>query len=58
MANGKEPSVKDLGKFILDDFKMYDDVFSNMLACMMGVQGEPLHYVIHDDTLPDDLATE
>ena len=43
------PQVKDLGKFDLDQFELYEDLFCNLLAQSYGVIGEPLLYVIWDD---------
>ena len=57
LKDTKEPDVKDLGKFDPDLFESYEDAFANLLAQSIGVQGEPLRYVIRDDTPPAVFAT-
>ena len=53
----KEPSVSDLEKFDPDDFDAYEDAFLNLLAQSYGAICEPLHYVIHLDTVPETFRT-
>ena len=43
---------------IFDYFKMYKDTFENLRAHMNGVRGEPLHYDILDENLPDEFPME
>jgi hypothetical protein len=58
MAEATEPSVKDLGKFNPDDFKIHEDAFVNLLASSFGVSGEPLRYVVRDEEAPDGFESD
>lgn len=53
-----EPEVKELGTFNPDYFESYEDAFINFLARTTGVQGEPLRYVVRDDTPPAEFAND
>ncbi len=44
--------VKDLVKFDPDDFDIHEDAFLDMLAQTHGIQGEPVHRVVHNAHVP------
>jgi hypothetical protein len=52
-----EPSVKDIGKFNLDDFNAHEDALLNLLAQSYGFHKEPLRYIVHLDTVPDAFSS-
>jgi hypothetical protein len=53
----KEPLVKDLGNFNLDNFDAHEDLFLNLLAQSYGFFREPLRYMVHSATVPIAFAT-
>ena len=50
------PNVSDLGKFDPDLFESFEDGFANLCAETIGVQGEPLRYVIRAEEAPDEFT--
>ena len=57
MKEASALDIKDLGKFDPELFEAYEDSFHNLLAQTIGVHGEPLRYVICDETPPATFAT-
>lgn len=53
-----KPSIKDLGKFHPDDFEMFEGAFKSLLVRTAGALGEPLHYVIWDETPPEEFMND
>ena len=48
----KVPSVKDIR------YKLCEDTFLNVLSQTIGMNGEPLQYVVHDEMLPKEFQDD
>ena len=53
----QELTIKDLGKFNPDDFDTYEDAFGNLLKQKYGVLKEPLAYIVHSNSIPNEFET-
>ena len=56
--NEKLPSMKDIMKFNPDRYKLCKDAFLNVLSQTISTNGEPLHYIVCDDTPPDKFQND
>ena len=56
--NKKLLSVKGIVKFNPDRYEMCEDAFLNLLSQTIGMYGEPLWYVVHDEMPPYEFEND